>query len=88
MKKDQASSTAFTVAQGVLYTAMYSRHAHLVSEDVKAATVQILSGSDQGRKRLRQLNSIIPRFVPFLERLTLPGITLHYVLKNALSRTA
>lgn len=82
MKKDQASSTAFTVAQGVLYTAKYSKHAHLVSEEVQQATVQILSASKQGQKRLRQLDTFLPRLVPFMEKLTLPGITLHYVLRK------
>lgn len=82
MKKDQASSTAFTVAQGVLYIAGHSKQAHLVSEEMKTATVQILSSSEQGQKRLRQLNSYITRFVPLLEKLTLPGITLHYVLRK------
>ena len=83
MKKNQASSTAYTVLQGILYTADLPQHAGLVSDEMKAICTEILSASPAGQKRLRQLK-IKPfrSLVPFMEKMTLPGITLHYVLRK------
>jgi len=84
MKHNQASSTAFTVLQGVLYTAQRPKYANLVSEEVRDACTRILAASQEGRKRLRQLRSWWFKllFAPLIERLMIPGITLHYVLRK------
>jgi len=83
VKKHQASSTAFTVLQGVVYIAGHPQHADLVSDEMQEASVQILSDSQEGRKRLGQLNSWFFRpLIPLLEKLMMPGITLHYVLRK------
>jgi methyltransferase (TIGR00027 family) len=83
MKEDQASSTAFTVLQGILYTAQNPKYTNLVPKDMKDACVKILSASEEGQKRLKQLKSkwIVP-MVPLIEYLMMPGITLHYVLRK------
>ncbi len=57
MKEEKASSTAFSVVQGILYTAQNPQLAHLVPEDLKDACARILSASPEGRKRQRQLDS-------------------------------
>lgn len=83
MKDDQASSTAFTVLQGILYVAQSSPFSYLVDDEVVKVGKQILNGSEEGRKRLKQLQS--PWFsmsVKFRELLILPGITLHYILRK------
>ncbi len=83
MKEEKASSTAFSVVQGILYTAQNPQLAHLVPEDLKDACARILSASPEGRKRLRQLDSRwFMMVVPLIERLMLPGITLQYVLRK------
>ncbi|MEE9345475.1 MAG: class I SAM-dependent methyltransferase [Methylococcales bacterium] len=83
MKDDQASSTAFTVLQGLLYTAKRPEYQHLVSEEVIKAAQAILSASESGQKRLQQLDSYwFLRLVPLLEWLMMPGITLHYALRK------
>lgn len=83
MKEDQASSTAFTVLQGLLYTAKRSEYQHLVSEEVVNAARAILSVSESGQKRLQQLDSDwFLRLVPMVEWLMMPGMTLHYGLRK------
>ena len=67
----------------MLYIANHSPQAKLVSDEVKEASIQILSASAEGRKRLRQLDSRLYRaFIPLMEWLIIPGITLHYVLRK------
>lgn len=83
MKQHQASSTAFTVLQGILYTSQNPAYADLVSDDMKDGCLNILSASEEGRKRLQQLESWwFKSRVPIVERLMIPGITLHYVLRK------
>ncbi|WP_428634605.1 class I SAM-dependent methyltransferase [Sedimenticola sp.] len=83
MKQQQASATAFTVQQGVLYTAQNPRYFGLVSEETKDACVKILASSREGRKRLKQLGSWwFVQLAPLIECLVMPGITLHYVLRK------
>lgn len=83
MKEDQASSTAFTVVQGVLFTARHSRHGHLVSAEHAAECERILSNTDEGQKRLKQLASPLYRAIlPLLEKMLIPGISRHYVLRK------
>ncbi|WP_143872114.1 class I SAM-dependent methyltransferase [Catenovulum sediminis] len=83
MEQDKASSTAYTVLQGTLYTANKSQYASLVSEDVITACQQILQASEIGRARLKQLESKSYNLLAsFAEKILMPGITLHYVLRK------
>ena len=83
MKDGEASMTALTVAQGVLYSASRPELAGLVPREAIEAYREILSSSPAGQKRLRQLNNPLFRFlIPVQERLIMRGITLHYVLRK------
>lgn len=83
MKENEASATAFSVAQGILHTASHPALGSLVPLEMAAACHRILEGSPEGRRRLRQLaNPLFRRAVPWLERLLMPGITLHYALRK------
>lgn len=83
MREDAASSTAYTVLQGVLYTAQSEQYAALVPQSMKRACRIILEASPEGRRRLAQLEHTLFRAsVPWLERAIMPGITLHYVLRK------
>ncbi|SFK43096.1 methyltransferase, TIGR00027 family [Pseudovibrio ascidiaceicola] len=89
MKDRVASSTAYTVLQGLLLIAEKPGYRHLVTAEALKAGKTILDGSDEGRKRLKQLNSRWFRaLVPFMERLTLPGISTHYGLRKKYIRDA
>jgi methyltransferase (TIGR00027 family) len=83
MKDDQASSTAFTVLQGILYVAKSSPYQYLVDDEMVEVGRQILQDSEKGRSLLKQLDG--PWFslsVKVREALLLPGITLHYILRK------
>ncbi|MBQ4812472.1 class I SAM-dependent methyltransferase [Pseudoalteromonas luteoviolacea] len=83
MKDNDASSTAFTVAQGLLFAAQTSKYGDLVNDNVISVSRQILLGSEQGRHRLKQLESWwFCKLAKLRERLLLPGISLHYVLRK------
>jgi len=83
MKEESPSSTAYTVIHGILHTARNPALRHLVDDEVIDACTMILSASEEGKKRLAQLDSPIrSRLLPFLEWLLLPGITLNYVLRK------
>ena len=83
MKDDEVSSTALTVLQGVLYTGNQEKFAHLVSDSMKEACIKILSSSQVGRKKLKQLDcKLFTLFVPLAEKLMIPGLSLHYVLRK------
>ena len=80
---NDVSSTALTVLQGLLYTGRKPAYAHLVSEEAMAASECLLSHSEAGCKRLKQLQSPLFRaLVPWVERLMIPGLTLHYALRK------
>lgn len=84
MKDDAASSTAFTVLQGLLLMAQDSTYGTLVSPRTQAAGRQVLSASREGQKRLKQLESPLFRAIlPTAEKLLMPGITRHYALRKA-----
>jgi methyltransferase (TIGR00027 family) len=71
------------VLLGILLTAARPAYAGLVPAETEAACREILSSSEEGRRRLRQLESPLYRAVaPLMERLALPGFTLHYVLRK------
>ncbi len=83
MQDDKASQTAYTVVQGLMMVASQPETTWLVSPDKRAACERILNSSDEGRKRLRQLQSPLARFgLRLMERLLLPGIALHYVTRK------
>lgn len=83
MKDDQASSTAYTVLQGILHIAKASPYKYLVEDDVVEVGQKILEGTQEGQKRLKQLaGPVFSWSVKFREWLFLPGITLHYILRK------
>ena len=84
MKDNQASSTAFTVLQGLLLVAQKNEFSHLVDAGTRQAGQAILQSSVQGQKRLRQINSDFGKAcLDVMERLLLPKISLHYALRKA-----
>ena len=83
MKEKNASSTAFTVLQGLLHVAASDDHGYLIDKSVADAGRRILQGSPEGRQRLRQIERPWSRLsVRLRERLLLPGITVHYALRK------
>lgn len=83
MKDNEASSTAYTVLQGLLYISSKPEFSALVSDDVKKIGRHIMQSSAEGIKRLKQLkNPFFLAALPFAERLMLPKITLHYLLRK------
>jgi len=83
MKDDIVSSTAFTVAQGILLVSRKRKINSLVSDLEKRFYIEILKSSNGGRKKLKQVQNPVFRFlVPFIERLMIPGLTIHYVLRK------
>ena len=83
MKEAEASSTALTVAQGILYVSAQSKYAGVVSDEHVQACRRILEATDEGRRRLKQLES--PWFlaaVPVMEYCLTPGLLLHYPLRK------
>ncbi|MAC47045.1 class I SAM-dependent methyltransferase [Oceanospirillum beijerinckii] len=89
MKDDQASSTAYTVLQGILFSASKPDYQPLIPAEMQQACRKILSASAEGKKRLSQLDSRLYRsFAPVMENAMMPGITLHYVLRKRYIRDA
>lgn len=83
MKDDQASSTAYTVLQGILYVAQSTPFGYLVDDQVVKVGKKILQASEEGRNRLQQLDSVTFGWgVKLREAIMLPGITLHYILRK------
>jgi methyltransferase (TIGR00027 family) len=83
MKEDQASLTAFTVAQGFLYAAKQPQYQHLSCDGQTQIIEQILQDHEQGRKMLRQLESKLHLLgIKLKEKLLLPGVSLHYLLRK------
>lgn len=82
MKDNQVSATALRVLQGLVYSATRPSTAHLVSPEAKAIATRILQESPGGAQRLKNLSGPVRRFLPLLEHLMLPGISLHYALRK------
>ena len=83
MKADEASSTAYTVSQGIVYSGKYSADRSHVPRSLLESNDFILRSSRAGRKLLRRLDNPIQRFLlRIFERLTLPGMAFHYVLRK------
>jgi len=83
MKDEQASSTAYTVMQGLLYTAQSTPYRYLVDDETVSIGRQIFSASAQGKARLKQLTRPwVTWLVNLKESIILPGVTLHYALRK------
>ncbi|NMH63641.1 class I SAM-dependent methyltransferase [Shewanella salipaludis] len=83
MKENQASLTAFTVLQGLLYVAKRTQFSALVAQEQVDFAELILSQSAEGKKRLEQIDKPSAKWsVKLREALLLPGITLHYALRK------
>lgn len=83
MKKNKASSTAYTVVHGVLHVAKNTKFSSLVKSEIIEACEKILLASNDGKRRICELNSPIKsKILPFLEWLLLPGAALNYVLRK------
>ena len=73
--KDAPSSTAQLVAAAVAFQSTHPRNRHLMSEEWGALARSLVHG--------RNGSSPVDRFiVAFRERVTVPGLTLHYVLRK------
>lgn len=88
--KEAASATALLVASGVAYRSTHPRHGHLVPSDAAELSRRFVRAAGA---RVRSGSSWLDRLVVAVqERLTVPGITLHYVLRKrrieALTRRA
>ena len=85
MKADAPSATALLVASGVVFQASHPEHGKLVDDETRELTTRLLKGA---RKRIRSgASRVTRRVVALQERLTVPGLTLHYVLRKRLIET-
>jgi len=83
MKQEQASATAYTVIQGILFASENKSVEQALEPDMLPACKQILEHSAEGRKRISQLNSGLFRlFARSMERFAMPGFYLHYILRK------
>ena len=83
MKTDEASSTAFTVSQGIVFSGRYAPYKKYVPIPLLESNELLLSSCRAGRKLLKQLNHPLYRLLlRIFEKLTLPGLALHYVLRK------
>jgi methyltransferase (TIGR00027 family) len=73
--KDVPSSTAQLVAAGVAFQSTHPRNRHLISEQWGT----LARSFAQGRSGASRFDRLI---VSLRERLTVPGLTLHYVLRK------
>lgn len=88
MEADRASDTAYKVLQGMVHVAAQPATAHLVPAPKLQAIKMVLNSSDEGRKKLRQLQSpIVTAGLRTMERLFLPGISTHYVTRKLVIET-
>lgn len=83
MKDNEASSTAYSVLQGLLHVGRQPRYQGLVPEESVAVGQEILMATEEGRRRLRQLDrAVFKMLIPVMEALLVPGLTLHYALRK------
>ncbi len=83
MKENEASATAYAVLQGLLFLGRQNRYPGLVSDEVMDVGCKILQHSAEGQRRLKQISSsLFATLVPVIERLTVPGLSLHYGLRK------
>ncbi len=80
MKSDAASATALLVAGGVAFHSTHPQYSYLVPEEAGDMSRRWLAAAGA---RVRSGASRFDRFlVDLSERLTVPGISLHYVLRK------
>jgi methyltransferase (TIGR00027 family) len=78
--KEAPSNTALLVARGVAFQSTHPRFGHLVPNDAGELARHFVAAAG---RRVRSGSSRLDRlFVAAQERLTVPGITLHYVLRK------
>jgi len=84
METNKASSTALTVLQGLVYTAKFTKFNFLVSDEVLKLSEKILSSFEEGRKRLKIIESSLFRstIVSFANKFLMRGMTVHYALRK------
>lgn len=83
MKENKASITAYTVLQGLMYISKKTQHSYLVPKEAADIGEKILRFSEEGRKRLQQIDSFgFKLSVKLREFLFLPGLTIHYALRK------
>jgi methyltransferase (TIGR00027 family) len=80
MREDAPSATATLVASGVAFQSTQPAHHHLVDPRAAELTRQFLAAA---KRRVRSGASRLDRtLVALQEWITVPGITLHYVLRK------
>ena len=84
MKTDQPSATAYLIAHSTIYLARDAAVGHLIPAQAAALSEKFVRpGRRAGRWRQACLDARCSRpLVAALERLTLPGIQLHYALRK------
>ncbi len=83
MPQDPINTSAYSVVQGLLLVARDQAYGALVPHESVAVSRRILSASEEGRRRLGQLEHATYRWAAHhLERWFTPGITLHYALRK------
>lgn len=83
MDSSQASSTAYTVMQGLLWASAQPQYASLVSDNTTQSIRTFLSASPEGRRRIRQVDGGVSiHMLRIFEKLLAPGISLHYALRK------
>jgi methyltransferase (TIGR00027 family) len=75
MKDDRPSATALLVARGVAFQSTHPRHSHLVDPQAAELTRRFVKSRSGASAFDRAV-------VAFQERITVPGITLHHVLRK------
>jgi len=83
VKENTASSTAYTVLQGLVFTAKCTSQSYLVPDEIRRLGECVLAVSEEGRARLAELDHPLVRLKTAIrEFIFLPGITLHYILRK------
>jgi methyltransferase (TIGR00027 family) len=76
MRDDTPSATALLVARGVAFQSTHPRHAHLVDPRAGELSRQFAGGGRSGASAVDRV------LVALQERITVPGVTLQYVLRK------
>ena len=83
MDANKASSTAYTVMQGLLWASNQPQYAPLVDADIKQSIRTFLSASPEGQRRIQQVEGVIStRMLRIFEKLLAPNISVHYALRK------
>src|SRR5437868_5866538 len=82
MKPGTPSETAVLVARGIAYQAAHPEHRDLVDARAAEITRQLLT--EAGTKFANASSAFVRAIVTAQERVTVRGLTLHYVLRKRL----